>query len=145
MIKFAVNQQAGKKIPSRNWWQWLGNIEKAIKFKGKAEISIAVVGESAIKKLNRIYRGKNRTTDVLSFGESDIPVKFEFSDGNYLGEVVICYPAAVRQAKKAGHSANQELKLLLTHGFLHLLGYDHQKSRATEEMRALERKILAGK
>jgi len=141
MIIFEVNQQAGKKIPLKLWRQWLIKIEKALKLKNKPEVSIAVVGDQAVKKLNRIYRAKNQVTDVLSFGEADSSVKVELSTKNYLGEIVICYPQAARQAKKFGHSVNQELELLLIHGFLHLLGYDHEKIKESKVMRKLESEI----
>jgi probable rRNA maturation factor len=141
MIKFEVHQQAGRKIPPKFWRQGLNKIAQSLKIKKTPEISIAVVDERTIKKLNRLYRDKNQVTDVLSFAETNSKIKF---DKNYLGEIVICYPQAVRQAKKVGHSVNKEIELLLIHGFLHLLGYDHQKKKETRLMRSLEQKILTG-
>lgn len=140
MISFDVNQRAGKKIAGKLWRKWLKNIEKTLKIKKKTEISIAVVGDKEIKRLNRIYRGKNQATDVLSFGATGSSA--EFPANNYLGEIVICYPQSAKQAKKIGHSANQEIELLLAHGFLHLLGYDHEKPAEAKKMRELERRIL---
>jgi len=142
MISFEINQQAGKKISSKLWRQWLTKIDRVLKLKNKPEISIAVVGDQAVKKLNLTYRGKNQVTDVLSFGEADSSIKVDLSTKNYLGEIIICYPQAARQAKKFGHSVNQELELLLIHGFLHLLGYDHEKKKGLEAMRRLEQRIM---
>ncbi|MFA6254985.1 MAG: rRNA maturation RNase YbeY [Patescibacteria group bacterium] len=142
MISFAVNQQSGKKIPLRFWRLRLKKIKQTLKSSDHWEISLALVGEGAMKKLNRIYRGENRVTDVLSFSEKDSRTKFGVSSSRYLGEIIICYPQAKRQAKKFGHSVNQELEMLLIHGFLHLLGYDHQKARDRAKMQRLERKIL---
>jgi len=144
MIKFDVNQTAGKKIPDKLWQKWLCQIEKGLdkKIKPPIEISIAVIGDQAIRRLNRIYRNRDKTTDILSFGERDQKVKFSFTQPNYLGEIIICYPQAVRQAKKYGHSVQNELKLLLIHGFLHLLGYDHKKGSQAQKMSQLEQEIL---
>ncbi len=149
MISFAVNQQAGKKIPLPLWRQWLGKIEKNLKSsrlmfklgKNRLEISIALVDDAAIKKLNQRYRGKKGITDVLSFGEIDSPIKLNLEKPNYLGEIIICYPQAARQARAAKHSVSKELELLLVHGFLHLLGYDHEKPKETKVMRQLERRV----
>lgn len=133
---------------------------KEIGAKGEVEISLAIVGEGRIRKLNKIYRGKNRVTDVLSFdNKSVLPylrrafprVKDSFKDGfaeapdniKRLGEIVICYPRAKKQAKAAGHSLEKELVILLTHGTLHLLGYDHEKNeKSAQEMKDLEKKIV---
>lgn len=139
MIGFEVNQQAGKKISSKIWQQWLEKIARILKINKKLEISIAIVGEAVIKKLNKAHLGKNQVTDVLSFGEGDS--KFKSGDG-YLGEIIICYPQAARQAKRVKHSTNKELELLLIHGFLHLLGYDHEKPKENKMMRELEQKIM---
>ena len=143
MISFAVNQQAGKRISAKFWRQWLKKIARTLKLRKKLEISIAVVGAETIKELNRVYRGQNQVTDVLSFGELDKAIEFTADSKNYLGEIIICYPQAVRQAKRVGHSVNQELELLLIHGFLHLLGYNHEKTREAKVMRELEQRILS--
>lgn len=145
MINFFVNQQVGKKIPSRIWQNYLKNISQVLKLKNQTEISIALVGNQAIKKLNYIYRGKNKVTDVLSFREKDIDLPANLSEKNYLGEIVICYPQAKRQAGQNSHSLNVEIKTLFVHGFLHLLGYDHKKSQEAEKMRKLEQKIIKTK
>ena len=141
MIDFAINQKAGQKIPKSLWRQWFKKIEKTLKIKKNLIISVGLVGDKEIKKLNQIYRGRKQITDVLSFSE------LESNDGpkvkNYLGEIVICYPQALRQAKKMGHPVKEELELLLIHGFLHLLGYDHEGNEEAKLMRGLEEKILA--
>jgi len=133
---------------------------KTIGIKNEAEISLAIVGEGRIRKLNKIYRGKNRVTDVLSFdNKSVLPYlrrafprtkdssrdKFiEAPDGvKRLGEIVICYPRAKKQAKAIGHSLEKELVVLLTHGILHLSGYDHEKGeKDAQKMEELEEKII---
>ncbi len=143
MIKFEVNQQAGKKISLKLWQKWISKITKTLKLKNDLEISIAVVGDQRIKKLNATYRQKNKVTDVLSFGALTKTSKFNKVNQQYLGEIVIGYQQAVRQSNKIGHSVNQEFEKLLVHGFLHLLGYDHEKDNEAKTMEKLEQKIIS--
>ncbi len=135
---------------------------KEAKIDPKAEISLAIVGDGRIRRLNKMYRGKNRVTDVLSFADKTVlpylakafprmkkgeDMEFVNSpDGvNYLGEVIICYPRAKKQAKRLGHSLKKELAILLVHGILHLLGYDHEKDeKQAQEMEQIQERILAG-
>lgn len=86
------------------------------------EVSLSLVNESEIKQLNQKYMGRQGVTDVLSF-----PLEGEMgADGVMrLGDVVICYPQAVRQAKEHGLAVTEEIEALLEHGLLHLLGEDH--------------------
>jgi probable rRNA maturation factor len=133
---------------------------KTVGVKGKTEISLAIVGDGRIRKLNKIYRGRNRVTDVLAFGDKSVLTylakafprlkkgkDLEFvnpPDGiKRLGEVIICYPRAKKQAKQLGHSLEKELTILLIHGILHLLGYEHELGgQEAKEMEAIEDRIL---
>ncbi|OGY56261.1 MAG: rRNA maturation RNase YbeY [Candidatus Buchananbacteria bacterium RIFCSPLOWO2_02_FULL_46_11b] len=142
MIRFDVNQQAGKKIPLSIWQNWLKNIEKTLKIKKNVEVSLALVSNKAIKDLNARYRGKNQVTDVLSFKEDK---SGPASQAGYLGEIIICYPQAEKQAKAAGHSVQREIEVLLVHGFLHLLGHDHKRAEEAAKMDKLQVKILGKK
>ena len=143
MIRFELNQQVGRALPKNLWQSTIKRVEKILRMKKPVEISIAIVGNSAIKKLNKIYRKKNRVTDVLSFSETDgEKYKFSPASGKYLGEVIICYPQARKQARLNGKKIDDEIRLLLVHGILHLLGYDHEKPADTRKMRGLESKIL---
>lgn len=93
--------------------------------KNDAELSIALVGDEEMRRLNACYRGKDGTTDVLAF-----PAGHDVrATGNLLGDVVICSDAAARQAAERGATVAEELRVLLVHGVLHLLGYDHERSR----------------
>ena len=106
-----------------------------------AELSILFVGDRAMRTLNRTYRGKDRTTDVLSFAFRE--GAFGSLHAHMLGDIVISLPAAVRQARAAGEPLLREVDRLLIHGLLHLLGYDHERGAAQERlMRAAERKLL---
>jgi probable rRNA maturation factor len=95
------------------------------------EVSVVLAGDGLLRRLNRDFRGKDRPTDVLSFpgGEGD--------EG--LGDVVISVPTAARNAHRLGHSVPRELDVLALHGFLHVLGYDHETDDGT--MDRLERRL----
>lgn len=103
------------------------------------EMSLVIADDELLQQLNHAYRGVNAPTDVLSFpsqGEDDDragPSVQSPEAETYLGDVVISYPMAERQANSAGHSIEDELCLLAVHGALHLLGYDH----ATPEEEAI--------
>lgn len=142
MIHYEVNQLSGRKIPLAKWEKWFQAIAREIKSAKNLEVSVAVVGDMAIKKLNKVYRGKDEITDVLSFDEMSSAIEKHFAAKDFLGEIVICYQQAKRQAKKARHSLDDEMQLLLTHGFLHLLGYDHEIKKEAQKMRLLEEKIV---
>ena len=123
---------------------------KAVKFKKLVEISLVITGEKRIRSLNKKYRKIDKITDVLSFGNADgLHSSAETMepaispDGIiYLGEIFICYPQAVKQAKQKNHSTRKEITILLIHGILHLLGYDHRGDYENSEMKVLEGKIL---
>lgn len=142
MIKFEINQQAGKAISLKLIQSWIKKIEKHFKLKKNSEISLGVVGNITMKNLNKAYRKKDKVTNVLSFREGDSKINVPHGNGKYLGEIIICYPQAVKEAKHEQQSINQYLELLFLHGFLHLLGYDHKTSTQTKKMESLEKKIL---
>ena len=106
------------------------------------EISLVITGNARMRKLNKFHRGKNRVTDVLSFANNK--EKFiEAPDGvERLGEIVICYPRAKKQAKHSEHSLEKELTTLFIHGILHLLGYDHENDEEEKKMKKMEGSIL---
>src|SRR3989344_5528925 len=106
---------------------------KTTKSKEKIEISVNLVGEGKIRSLNKKHRQKDKPTDVLSF---------PLGDGN--GDIFICLSIAKKEAKQENISIEAKLAQLTVHGFLHLLGYDHEKSKQrAEEMFNLEEKILS--
>lgn len=143
MIEFSVNQLVGQKITPRYWRQWLSDIERVLRLKGRRQLSIAVVSTATMRRLNWQYRRKNRATDVLSFAERDsrIPMP-RVSSIEQLGEVIICYPKVVSQARTQHRPIETELQRLFIHGVMHLLGHDHQVRGAAARMEALERRIL---
>ena len=112
-----------------------------------AEVSVAVTGDEAVAELNERFRGKQGTTDVLSFAMSG----GEVGEGGFvsppsgkqdLGEVIISYPQAERQAEGLGHETKDEIAFLTIHGVFHLLGYDHEIRSEAELMREMETRAL---
>ena len=113
-----------------------------------SEMGIVITGQESIRDLNAVHLGEDRPTDVLSFPmtpgpEEAAPAFVEPPDGvRHLGEVIISYPQAVIQAEENGHPVAKEVAILLVHGVLHLLGYDHDAPEPEERMKAGEARIL---
>ncbi|MCL2702988.1 MAG: rRNA maturation RNase YbeY [Defluviitaleaceae bacterium] len=103
----------------------------------KAEIGITFVTEDVIRNMNKVYRGKDTVTDVLSFPADAGP------DGTLLGDIFICYEQAVRQAGEIGNTVEREIAFLTAHGTLHLLGYDHNDGE-NEKIMILKQKEILG-
>jgi len=101
---------------------------------------VLLVGDRAIRRLNRAYLSRDHPTDVLAFPQ---PRGFSLPGPHLLGDVVISVDTAARQAKAHGHSLNQELALLLIHGLLHLLGYDDSTPAARRRMWSTQARLLA--
>ncbi|WP_455378372.1 rRNA maturation RNase YbeY [Petrachloros mirabilis] len=104
-----------------------------------AEVGLLLVGDYHMRRLNRQYRRKDRTTDVLAFAmrEAVVPRSARLARAQ-LGDIVISVPTAVRQAREGRRSPDAELTALLVHGILHLCGYDHERGRA--EARRMQRR-----
>lgn len=113
---------------------------------GNLEVSIALVDDEYIQKLNRQYRSLDAPTDVLSFAMRETVFEedssFEFQEEELLGDVVISLERAKEQAIEYGHSFEREVGFLVVHGILHLLGYNHEVDEERSVMRQREEKIL---
>jgi probable rRNA maturation factor len=110
----------------------------------RSELSLELIGDGRMRRLNREYRKKDRPTDVLAFPirEAVMPRGVR-PVTQMIGDVVISLPTAVRQAKEAGRSIDDELAMLLVHGVLHLCGYDHERNRRqAARMSRCERALL---
>ena len=131
-----VNRQRNRKINAKQWREFG---EKALQAIGsrKQEATIVFVGDEAIRKLNRQFRGQDYVTDVLSFPSEAEP--FEIENGSQLGEVVISVQRAAAQAKEHGLSFSDEVRQLILHGLLHLCGYDHETDNG--QMNRLELRL----
>jgi probable rRNA maturation factor len=105
-----------------------------------ANLTLVITDDNALRELNQSYRGIDTPTDVLAFG-GETPGFVQAPDaGDYLGDVIISYPRAKTQA--AGHTVPDELALLVVHGVLHLLGYDHNTPENQARMWQLQAVIL---
>jgi len=116
--------------------------EIALQFSGvddSPSLSIRITDDSEIQDLNNRYRGVDKVTDVLSFGDDFDDPDLE---SRYLGDIVISYPRAEEQAQKRGHQPVEEIQLLIIHGVLHLLGYDHSEEAKKSQMWSLQKLIL---
>ena len=107
----------------------------------RIDFDLTLLGDRAIRTLNRQFRKKDKATDVLSFPLHEKKVARKGSI--FLGDVVVSIPVTRRQAKEHGVSFEQELLFLIIHGVLHLLGYDHEKTESEARvMQKMEQKIL---
>ena len=97
-----------------------------------SEVSVLFCADRRMRALNRRYRGKDRSTDVLAFPAGS-------SGADFLGDIVISVPYAAREARKRGEPQSREIERLLVHGLLHLMGYDHETDDG--EMDALEARV----
>jgi len=132
-------------------------LQKAGEVEGieSGEVALTFVDNTRIHELNLEYRGIDRPTDVLSFamnesGEDELDIIYEVEEGealegvpDVLGDIIISVTRAQEQALEYGHSLERELGFLFVHGFLHLLGYDHQDGVSEAEMMSKQEKVLA--
>ncbi len=104
-----------------------------------SEVTILLTGDEQLHELNRKFLEVDAPTDVLSFPADYVDPD---TDATYLGDILISYPRAQDQAAAGGHPVQEELKLLVVHGMLHLLGYDHGEPQEKDEMWAVQALIL---
>jgi metalloprotein, YbeY/UPF0054 family len=115
-----------------------------------AELSLLIVDEAAMSELNEKWMGESGPTDVLAFPMDELRPGHlsggtdgdDAADPGLLGDVVLCPVVATRQAAQAGHDTADELRMLCTHGILHLLGYDHAEPEEHKEMFGLQAELL---
>lgn len=109
----------------------------------RAEVSLTFVSSQEIQELNKLYRDKDRVTDVLSFPQYESINDLPETGTILLGDVVICTEQAILQADDFGHSNERELVYLFIHSVCHLLGYDHMDQQEKADMRQREEEILS--
>lgn len=123
---------AGKKFPSRKLKKLSETILELVG-RAESELSLVLIGNREMQKLNLRYRRKNYPTDVLSFpAEGEVPAEVSL-----LGEVIISVEKAAEQAKERERTLEEEMTTLLIHGIVHLMGYDHERS--AKDARAMSR------
>jgi probable rRNA maturation factor len=140
----SVSDGRGRPVKDGGLARWLASVAPA---RARGEVSIALVSDAHIRKLNAQYRRKNVATDVLSFvTDSGSDPGFRVPDPGAsapLGDIVIATGVARRQAREAGHSCVTELRVLALHGLLHLLGYDHDAPTDAGRMARAEARLRA--
>ncbi len=127
-------------------YDYLNGVIEATLKREKVEnalFSIIFVNEEEIRKINRECRNIDKVTDVISFAFEDNE-EILYNNIRVLGDIYICIPRMLEQARDYGHSAKRELSFLTVHGLLHLLGYDHISKSDEEKMFALQELILDG-
>ncbi len=127
------------------WTLRLGTLKKLaariLESVGEADalLSLEIVGDGRMRSLNRAFRQRDKTTDVLAFATREGPGPSSL----LLGDIVISLPQAIRQAREREHGIDHELVILLIHGVLHLCGYDHERSDGeARRMASRERVVL---
>lgn len=134
---------------------WLRHLAEQVlitqNFSSGVELGLVITSQEMVRELNRRYRGKDEPTDVLAFSmlpaevttEAQSPPFAQPPDGIFhLGEVIISFPQAAAGAEEHKHPVNKELAILIIHGILHLLGYEHDEPEREHRMRAREVEIL---
>lgn len=133
-----VNRQRKIKIDLKYWREYIVRATNDVVEAAGKSLTIAFVSDKKMRVLNAAYRGKNKTTDVLSFPYE--PDQFD-EDADYLGDIVISLDQAERQAAENHLDFETEIKQLILHGILHLCGYDHETDNG--EMNEKELKLRA--
>ncbi len=127
-----LNRQRTEKVPAKELRAFARRLAEGAGL-SDAGFSICLVSDRRMKEYNATYRSIPKTTDVLSFPDDP-------EDGSYLGDIVISVETAVRQAVSRRHSLLRELEILIVHGYLHVLGHDHQADEGL--MMRMQRKLV---
>lgn len=133
-----IENDSRLKVPGKaSFRHWVA--ETLAGFRDKAELSIKIVDEQEGAELNQRYRGKSGPTNILSFCV-ELPDELQ---SPLLGDLVICGPLVLQEAREQNKSAKDHWAHLVVHGCLHLLGFDHEEESAAEEMESLEIRLLS--
>ncbi len=138
-IDVLQNDPAWQDVPDAQSWAQVA-LNKAADHLGveAGEVSIVLCGDAEISELNRQWRGQNKATNVLSF-----PLPEHSGEGaQMLGDIIISLQTTLREANDEAKPFRDHFSHLVVHGFLHLMGYDHETEEEAEEMETEERKIL---
>lgn len=144
-VQNALSEQSEEPPAAELIAQWANLAYKSVA-KTPTEVTIRLVDELEMSELNEAYRGKQGTTNVLSFPfESEFEIDVEMAEAmpDLLGDIVICHKVVQREALEQSKSEVHHYAHMVTHGVLHLCGYDHVEDGEAQEMEALEVKVLA--
>jgi rRNA maturation RNase YbeY len=147
-----LNRQKKVPLAEQPLSEFLGKILQELNF-AQAEVSIAFVSDAEMAKWNQDFRHKNGPTDVLSFPalskrraerhtkRKDAVVKSPVAAGGFLGDIAIAPETARRFARANGRTLHNEIRILMLHGVLHLMGYDHESKSDFGQMNRIEQKL----
>lgn len=143
-MSIEVNNETTAQIDAREFVDLARYVFDAMFLHPATELSITFVDEKAMRELHEEWMDLEGPTDVMSFPMDELREgrEGELAPEGLLGDIVICPTVAAQQARIAGHSSEEEMLLLLTHGILHLLGYDHVEPEEERVMFTLQRKLL---
>lgn len=143
-IAFDVDDAYAQQVPATELLALLEDVLTAEAVAADAQLTVRITGDELLQDLNRTHRGIDAPTDVLSFPaeDDDFPPGEHDEGESYLGDIAISIPAVHRNAELTGTLPDQELSHLVTHGLLHLLGYDHEADEDEARMRAREVELL---
>lgn len=139
-----INNESGTQIEEARLLRLAAFVLEALHVHPDTELGVMLVAEKAMEQLHVQWMNEPGTTDVLSFPMDELrPGRVDaVTPAGLLGDVVICPQVAQMQAQAAGHDLAQEISVLLTHGMLHLLGFDHATPDEETEMFGLQRDLL---
>jgi len=143
-MSIEVNDESGEGIDAERVAALARFLLDRLRVHPQAELSVLAVDVATMSSLHQQWMDEDGPTDVLSFPMDELRPGREEEDPQpgLLGDVVLCPQVARRQARQAGHSNEEELLLLTTHGILHLLGFDHAEPEEEQEMFDLQRRLL---
>ena len=135
-LSVSVTDGSGRRVRDGGLGRWLESIAPA---RARGEVAVALATDARVRTLNRQYRRKDQSTDVLAF--PSVEPRAPSPESRALGDIVIATGVARRQARDAGHSEQTELRVLALHGLLHLLGYDHHDRADRGRMARVEARL----
>jgi probable rRNA maturation factor len=142
-VTVAVNNESGVDVDALGLSELAQFVLDEMKVHPQAELSVMLVDEGTMSRLHEQFMGEPGPTDVLAFPMDELRPLGDEDDAELIGDVVLCPTIAEGQARDAGHDAATELRLLCTHGVLHLLGYDHHEPDDEREMFGLQSRLLS--
>lgn len=143
MLKFDFYNHTKQRVEKKLLKKLLKTAEKVLVKEKKISAAqdfcfeLSLIGLAAMARINKKFRGKNHPTDVISLSYFN-----ENAKSGLIGEIFICMPYAIKQAKKPGNTLNKELQFLFIHGLLHIFGYDHKKKPDAKRMERLTKEII---
>jgi probable rRNA maturation factor len=143
-VTIDINNESGVVVDEAEIVALARHVLDDLRVHPQADLSVLLVDEPAMAELHVRWMDEEGPTDVMSFPQDELrPARQgELSPPGLLGDIVLCPQVALRQARAAGHSTQEEILLLTTHGILHLLGYDHAEPAEEKEMFGLQRRLL---